>query len=138
MNGTARKVKAVYVGVNGVARLVWQSVKKKVSSVKNDITLGSITDSYGRDNIFTEIIEDFVQVPGRGVKAEINGYRYIACNFRQLAENKIIFDQVINDDLVIYLVKEKQVIGYAVMGDSIREEVPKTLVNLRKLGANGR
>ena len=48
VNGVARKVKAVYIGdVNGVARLVWQSVKKKVSSVKNDIALGSITDSYG-------------------------------------------------------------------------------------------
>lgn len=94
----------------------------------------SITDSYGRDQIFTEIIEDFVQVPGRGVRAEINGSRYIACNFRQLAENKIIFEQVINDDLVIYLVKEKQVIGYAVIGDTIREEVPQTLVKLRKLG----
>lgn len=95
----------------------------------------SITDSYGRDQIFTEIIEDFVQVPGRGVRAEINGYRYIACNYRQLVENKITFEQVTNDDLVIYLVKEKQVIGYAVIGDSIREEVPETLVKLRKLGA---
>ena len=95
----------------------------------------SITDSYGRDEIFTEIIEDFVQMPGRGVRAEINGNRYIACNFKQLSENKITFEQVVSDDLVIYLVKEKQVIGYAVIGDSIREEVPETLVKLRKLGA---
>ena len=95
----------------------------------------SITDSYGRDEIFTEIIEDFVQMPGRGVRAEINGNRYIACNFKQLAENKITFEQVTSDDLVIYLVKEKQVIGYVVIGDSIREEVPETLVKLRKLGA---
>ncbi len=95
----------------------------------------SITDSYGRDQIFTEIIEDFVQVPGRGVRAEINGSRYIVCNYRQLEENKIVFEQVINDDLVIYLVKEKQVIGYAVIGDSIREDVPETLLKLRKLGA---
>ena len=94
----------------------------------------SITDSYGRDEIFTEIIEDFVQMPGRGVRAEINGNRYIACNFKQLSENKITFEQVVSDDLVIYLVKEKQVIGYAVIGDSIREEVPETLVKLRKLG----
>ena len=94
----------------------------------------SITDSYGRDEIFTEIIEDFVQMPGRGVRAEINGNRYIACNFKQLSENKITFEQVVSDDLVIYLVKEKQVIGYAVIGDSIREEVPATLVKLRKLG----
>ena len=95
----------------------------------------SITDSYGRDEIFTEIIEDFVQMPGRGVRAEINGNRYIACNFKQLSENKITFEQVTSDDLVIYLVKEKQVIGYVVIGDSIREEVPETLVKLRKLGA---
>ena len=95
----------------------------------------SITDSYGRDEIFTEIIEDFVQMPGRGVRAEINGNRYIACNYKQLSENKITFEQVTSDDLVIYLVKEKQVIGYVVIGDSIREEVPETLVKLRKLGA---
>lgn len=94
----------------------------------------SITDSYGRDLIFPEIIEDYTEVPGRGVRAYINGARIAACNYRQLVEAKINFEKVETSGLVVYLCKEKQVIGYAVMGDLIREEAKEVVQELKSMG----
>ena len=84
--------------------------------------------------IFSEIIDDFVHVPGRGVRAVINGNRISVCNYRQLQESKIEFEQIINPDLVLYVVREKQVIGYVVIGDSIRDEAKQTMIELKEMG----
>ncbi|MBO4667803.1 MAG: heavy metal translocating P-type ATPase [Bacilli bacterium] len=94
----------------------------------------SIVESYGRENIFSEIIDDFVHVPGRGVRAIINGNRIIVCNYRQLLEHKIEFEQVQNPDLVLYVIKERTVIGYVVIGDTIRTEAPIFMKRLHKQG----
>ena len=94
----------------------------------------SIVESYGRENIFSEIIDDFAHVPGRGVRAVINGSKIIVCNWRQLQEHKIEFTQVQNPDLVLYVVRERTVIGYVVIGDNIREEAPIFMKKLHKQG----
>lgn len=94
----------------------------------------SIVESYGKDKIFSEIIEDFSHVTGRGVRAVINGSRIAVCNYRQILDYKIEFEQIINPDLVLYVIKERQVIGYVVIGDSVREEALTLVSELKAEG----
>ena len=94
----------------------------------------SIVDAYGRDLIFPEIIDDFTRLQGRGVRAYINGARIAVCNYAQLEESKIEYEKINDPDLVLYVLKEKQVIGYGIIGDSIREDAFEMIGNLRKQG----
>lgn len=96
----------------------------------------SIVDAYGRDNIFTEIIEDFTEVPSRGVRALINGSKITIGNYRCLQEAKIEVPDVKAAGLVLYVLKEKTYIGYLVIGDTIREEAFEVITQMRNNGIN--
>lgn len=92
----------------------------------------SITDSYGRDNIFPDLINEFVHSPGSGVKAIINGNRYVVCNYKKLLDEKVQFEEIESQYLVLYILKEKQVIGYAEIGDTIKDDAKELIENLKK------
>ena len=96
----------------------------------------SIVDAYGRDNIFTEIIEDFTEVSSRGVRALINGSKITIGNYRCLQEAKIEVPDVKAAGLVLYVLKEKTYIGYLVIGDTIREEAFEVITEMRNNGIN--
>ncbi len=96
----------------------------------------SIVESYGKELIFTEIIDDFVAIPGRGVRAYINGSRIAVVNEKMLEEAKIEHEKVNSPYLVLYILKEKRVIGYTTIGDSIREDAQIMINTLRKEGVN--
>ena len=96
----------------------------------------SIVEAYGRDNIFTEIIEDFTEVSSRGVRALINGSRITVGNYRCLQEAKIEVPDIKASGLVLYVLKEKTYIGYLVIGDTIREEAYEVITEMRNNGIN--
>lgn len=96
----------------------------------------SIVDAYGRENIFTEIIEDFTEVNSRGVRALINGSRITVGNYRCLQEAKIEVPDIKAPGLVLYVLKEKTYIGYLVIGDTIREEAYEVITKMRNNGIN--
>lgn len=96
----------------------------------------SIVENFGKDNIFKEIIEDFSEYSGRGVRATINGDRILVGNARLMTENKIDFIPVEKPGVVSYVARNKVYLGYAVIGDKIREEAAAVIQKLRKQGIN--
>lgn len=92
----------------------------------------SITDSYGRDNIFPDIIDEFNHTYGTGVKALINGSRISVCNYKKLIDEKIPFEEINSKYLVLYVLKERQVIGYTEIGDTTKEDAKELVDNLKK------
>lgn len=93
----------------------------------------SIVDDYGRENIYSEIISDFASIQG-GAKAVINGKKVVVGNLRLMQSLKIEVPVVEANGLVIYVVKEKQYLGYVIIGDTIREEAKEAIDKLRKQG----
>ena len=91
----------------------------------------SIVDAYGRDKIFFEIIEDFTELTSRGVRATINGSRITVGNYRCLQDAKIEVPDIKAAGLVLYVLKEKNYVGYLVIGDTIREEADEAINFLR-------
>lgn len=93
----------------------------------------SIVDEYGRENIYSEIITDFASIQG-GAKAVINGKKVMVGNYKLMQNHKIDVPYIDENGLVIYVVKEKNYLGYVIIGDTIREEASNAIVELRKLG----
>lgn len=95
----------------------------------------SIVDEYGRENVYSEIISDFISIQG-GAKAVINGKKVMVGNYKLMQNNKIDVPFIDENGLVIYVIKEKTYLGYVIIGDTIREEASEAIEKLRKQGVN--
>ena len=93
----------------------------------------SIVDNYGRENVFPEIITEFQDITG-GTKSVINGNNILVGNDKLMNANKIKFEPVESNNLVIHIVKNKVYLGYVEIGDVIREEAYETINKLKKYG----
>jgi len=94
----------------------------------------SIVESFGRENIFQDIIEDYREVSSRGIKVTINGERVLLGNTKLLKENNIPFEPEDKIGTTVYVAKEKKYLGYIVISDSIKEGVVEAIADLRKNG----
>lgn len=95
----------------------------------------SLVDEVGRNNFFTEIIDEFRSMLG-GARATINGSHIIVANRRLALKEKLVFPEVYDPNLVIYVFKERVFIGYVVIGDTIRDEAFSTINGLKKSGVS--
>ena len=94
----------------------------------------SIVEAYGVNNIFPDIIEEFIEVKGKGVRAYINGSKVVVCNYRFLKEANIDIEEPLEEGLTLYVLKDDSYLGYIVIGDKIRPDAKNTIKNLRKNG----
>jgi Cd2+/Zn2+-exporting ATPase len=93
----------------------------------------SIVEQYGRENIFADIINDFSDIKG-GAKAIINGSHVMVGNATLMKKEKIALPEISTTGLVVYVAKEKKLIGYVIISDTIREEAYEAIRLLRKEG----
>ena len=96
----------------------------------------SIVEAYGVNNIFPDIIEEFIEVKGKGVRAYINGSKVVVCNYRFLKEANIEVEEALEEGLTLYVLKDDSYLGYIVIGDKIRPDAKNTIKNLRKNGVS--
>ena len=96
----------------------------------------SIVEAYGVNNIFPDIIEEFIEVKGKGVRAYINGSKVVVCNYRFLKEVNIEVEEPLEEGLTLYVLKDNNYLGYIVIGDKIRPDAKNTIKNLRKNGVS--
>lgn len=92
----------------------------------------SIVEKYGKENVFTEIISEPQSLQG-GVRAVINGSNILVASAALATKEKCTFPLIESPNLIAYIFKEKKYIGYAVIGDEIREEAFDTIASLRRL-----
>lgn len=93
----------------------------------------SIVDNHGREKVFPEIITEFQDITG-GTKSVINGNSVLVGNDKLMNANKIKFDPVESNNLVVHIVRNKVYLGYVEIGDVIREEAYETITKLKKYG----
>ncbi len=94
----------------------------------------ALVDMFGRNNVFTEIITEFKDIQSRGCSAVINGNKYIVGSHLLMEENDIEVEKVNANGLVIYVARNKEYLGYIVVGDRIRENAGDIIKSLRKNG----
>jgi len=79
-------------------------------------------------------VEDFENLPGRGVKGKIGGKLYYLGGDNLLKELGIEKPLLAEIGTIVYLIEEKNILGAIILEDEIREESFEAVKELHKLG----
>lgn len=80
------------------------------------------------------VAENVTEEAGRGLRALINGEQVLVGNEKLLREENVDFVSVESAYTVVYLAKNGEYLGYAEIGDRIREEAKSTIDGLKQMG----
>lgn len=94
----------------------------------------ALVEMFGRQNVFTEIITEFKDIQSRGCTAVINGNKYCVGSHLLMKENGIDAEVINANGLVVYIARNKEYLGYIVVGDKIRDNAADVIKSLRKQG----
>lgn len=93
----------------------------------------SILKAYGKE-IDKNVIEDYEEVSGHGIKAKVRGKVILAGNDRLLAGENIAFRKAEEVGTVTYLAVGGQYAGYLVISDEIKADSLQAMRDLKKSG----
>lgn len=80
-------------------------------------------------------LDFYREIAGKGVYGEIKGEKYYLGNQRLISELGIEIPKHAEYGSTVYISKDKSLLGYIVISDSIKEEAKNSLSALRALGA---
>ncbi len=80
------------------------------------------------------IVKDFEEISGFGIKANINNHQILAGNSKLMNLEKIKFNEKENLGTVVYIAFDKQYIGNILISDEIKEDSAKAVKGMK---ANG-
>ncbi len=93
----------------------------------------SIRESYGKQ-IDVSTIRYYREIPGAGIKAEINGKQVLVGNDRLLHDENIYHSECITEGTVINVVVDGKYAGYIIISDELKDDSRKAIADLKKLG----
>lgn len=93
----------------------------------------SILKEYGQE-INKNNLGEYTEIPGYGVDTIYKGRRVLAGNVRLLESNGITFERVLTPGTIIYIAIDRQFAGHILITDSLKKDVPATIIGLRKAG----
>ena len=76
------------------------------------------------------------EIPGHGVKTEVNGEEILAGNGKLMEQFNINYKPVEESGTVVYVAKNKKYMGAILISDSIKEESAAALVELKRSGVD--
>lgn len=86
----------------------------------------------------TEAVEDFEQIPGRGIKGIIGGKEILAGNYKMMTENGISAEENTSfakeGKTALYFAEDKRLIGIIALRDTIKETSIEAIKRLIKMG----
>ena len=85
-------------------------------------------------NLKKSIAKNVLEIPGFGVKGEVDGHNLICGNLSLVKESKIDITQDTPQNLLLYLVIDNKISGGISFKDSIRKSAKTTVKELCKLG----
>lgn len=94
----------------------------------------SVREASGKE-VKKERLGEVEEISGRGISAHVDGKCVLVGNKKLMEQFQICFEEA-RDALgtVLYVAEEGTYLGYVVIGDQVREDVPAALAGLRKLG----
>ena len=80
------------------------------------------------------IVKDFEEISGFGIKANINNHQILAGNSKLMNLEKIKFNERENLGTVVYIAFDKQYIGNILISDEIKEDSAKAVKGMKASG----
>ena len=93
----------------------------------------SIIKEYGKE-IDKEVIKEYKEISGRGIKAVINNEEVLVGNSKLMNEFNILYNEVDSIGTVVYCAINGEFKGSIVISDKIKENAVEALINLKKAG----
>ncbi len=93
----------------------------------------SIAEAYG-ENHFTKDIESCHEIPGRGIKAVVDGEEIIVGNDRMMHEENIPHDSCNLEGTVVYVSVNRVFAGYIIISDEVKPDARRAVEDLKTLG----
>lgn len=91
----------------------------------------SIKKAYGKDIKFDRV-SDVEEIAGKGIKAKIDGKEVYVGNSALMKENEIEVEEINDIGTIVYVAMKKEQIGYLLISDEIKEEVPEAINELKE------
>lgn len=95
----------------------------------------SIMEAYGKE-IDKDRIRNYMEVPGKGVKVEIDGEKILVGNKQLCIDNGIDIKESQTLGTVVYIGKDNAHIGTIIVSDELKDNVAKDIENIKSLGIN--
>ena len=80
------------------------------------------------------IVKDFEEISGFGIKANINNHQILAGNSKLMNSENIRFDKKENLGTVVYIAFDRQYIGNILISDEIKEDSSKAVKGMKENG----
>ncbi len=93
-------------------------------------------EKYHGKDINTAWIDDYEEIPGKGIKAKIFMQDVIVGNAKLLKENDIQFIEVEKNGTTLYVAIGLEFAGYIVVSDTIKKDAKQAIDSLKSIGIN--
>lgn len=121
------------INTNGIDKEKLIEVAAMAESFSNHPIAISIIKEYGKE-IDKEVIKEYKEISGRGIKAVINNEEVLVGNSKLMNEFNILYNEVDSIGTVVYCAINGEFKGSIVISDKIKENAVKALINLKKAG----
>lgn len=102
-------------------------------SFSNHPIATSILKVYGKE-IDKELINDYEEVSGHGIKVIIEGKEVLAGNNKLMFKENIQYEQFESSGTVVYVAVDKKYAGYIIISDEVKEDSSKAIKALKEIG----
>lgn len=133
--GTLTKGKFEVVKINstdGTAENEILRLAATAENYSNHPIATSIKEAY-KGNIDTEKVSDISEISGKGIKVKIEDSEILIGNDRLMSEFAIEYPKTSDIGTVIYVAKNKQIAGFIVLADKIKDNSKQAISILKKL-----
>lgn len=133
--GTLTKGKFEVVKINSTDGTAENEILKLAATAENYSNhpiATSIKEAY-KSNIDTEKVSEISEISGKGIKVKIEDNEILIGNDRLMSEFAIEYPKTSDIGTVIYVAKNKQVAGFIVLADKIKESSKQAISILKKL-----
>ena len=121
------------INTNGIDKEKLIEVAAMAESFSNHPIAISIIKEYGKE-IDKEVIKEYKEISGRGIKAVINNEEVLVGNSKLMNEFNILYNEVDSIGTVVYCAINGEFKGSIVISDKIKENAVEALINLKKAG----
>jgi len=121
------------VAENGFSQEEILRLAAEAESHSNHPIAQSIREAYGQE-IAPSVVKNFQEIPGHGIKAQVNGRTVITGNDRLLHNEGIHHEICCTEGTVVNLAVDGQYAGYIVIADEVKEDAAEAVRSLKRLG----
>lgn len=121
------------INTNNIQKEKLIEVAAMAESFSNHPIAISIIKEYGKE-IDKEVIEEYEEIAGHGIKAVINNEKVLIGNAKLMNQFNISYNEVDSIGTVVYCAINGEFKGSIVISDKIKENAAEALINLKAAG----